>query len=249
MSHGPAGTRLVRQLPPLVSLRRLVSARPVLAALGPFLSALVTRTGWYSARPVARATGLAPRWLVSADSARVGLSPLVQLGPRHSPRSAARVRPLASTGSARAAPLASFRSSGQGTGLHWFSSGRATRLAPQLGSPLCALAARSPLCALVARLSPLVARPKVSCRAGLVAGSPCPDGLPPLFLSAAQSPARANSTGIRSLSSVPHLWSSSFDCPASPGKEKTKCGWIAPRTHSDGPVSPTCLLTTLKGES
>ncbi len=24
-------------------------------------------------------------------------------------------------------------------------------------------------------------------------------------------------------------------CPASSGKEKTKCGWIAPRTHSDGP--------------
>ena len=90
----------------------LVSASPALVALGPFLSALVTRTGWYSARPVARATGLAPRWPVSTDSARVGLSPLVQLGPRHSPRSAARVRPLVSTGSARAAPLASLRSSG-----------------------------------------------------------------------------------------------------------------------------------------
>ncbi len=40
----------------------LVSARPALVALGPFLSALVTRTCWYSARPVAHATGLAPRW-------------------------------------------------------------------------------------------------------------------------------------------------------------------------------------------
>jgi hypothetical protein len=35
----------------------LVSARPALAALG-----LVTWTGWCSARPVARATGLAPGW-------------------------------------------------------------------------------------------------------------------------------------------------------------------------------------------
>ncbi len=40
----------------------LVSADSALVALGPFLSALVTRTGWYSARPVARATGLAQRW-------------------------------------------------------------------------------------------------------------------------------------------------------------------------------------------
>ena len=39
------------------------------------------------------------------------------------------------------------------------------------------------------------------------------------FLSAAQSPARANSTGIRLLSSVPHSWSSSFDCPASQVKK------------------------------
>ncbi len=42
-------------------------AGSALIALGLFLSALVTRTGWYSARPAARATGLAPRW-----------SPLVQ---------------------------------------------------------------------------------------------------------------------------------------------------------------------------
>ena len=64
----------------------------------------------------------------------------------------------------------------------------------------------------------------------------------------AQSPARANSTGIRLLSTVPHLWSSSFDCPASPGKEKTKCGWISPPTHSDGPVSQTCLHRLLRRE-
>ena len=37
-------------------------------------------------------------------------------------------------------------------------------------------------------------------------------------------------------------------CPASSGKEKTKCGWIAPRTHSDGPVSQTCLLRLLRRE-
>jgi hypothetical protein len=43
---------------------------------------------------------------------------------------------------------------------------------------------------------------------------------PPLTPSvAAQSPARANSTGIQLLSSVPHLWSSSFDCPASQVKK------------------------------
>jgi hypothetical protein len=40
----------------------LVSTGSALVALGPFLSALVTRTGWFSARPAARATGLAPRW-------------------------------------------------------------------------------------------------------------------------------------------------------------------------------------------
>ena len=160
------------------------------------------------ARPVACATGLTPRGSHSSPGGQLGSgrwSPLVQLEPRHSPRSAARVRPL------------------------------------------CALAARSPLCALVARLSPLVARPKVSCRAGPVAGSPCPDGLPPLFFSAAQSPARANSAGIRSLSSVPHLWSSSFDCPASQVKRRPKCDRIAP-SH---PLSWPCVsdLLLLKGES
>ncbi len=65
-SRGTAGSWFVRQLAPLVSLRRLVSARLALGALG-----LVTWTGWCSARPVARATGLAPLW-----------SPLVPRWPR-----------------------------------------------------------------------------------------------------------------------------------------------------------------------
>jgi hypothetical protein len=30
------------------------------------------------------------------------------------------------------------------------------------------------------------------------------------------------------------------------GEKKTKCGWIAPCTHSDGPVSQTCLLRLLR---
>jgi hypothetical protein len=72
LSRGTAGSWLVRQLAPLVSLCRLVSASSALVALGPFLSALVTRTGWCSARPAARASGLAPRWspLVSACRSR-----------------------------------------------------------------------------------------------------------------------------------------------------------------------------------
>jgi hypothetical protein len=32
------------------------------------------------------------------------------------------------------------------------------------------------------------------------------------------------------------------------GEKKTKCDWIAPRTHSDGPVSQTCLLRLLRRE-
>ncbi len=32
------------------------------------------------------------------------------------------------------------------------------------------------------------------------------------------------------------------------GEKKTKCGQIAPRTHSDGPVSQTCLLRLLRRE-
>ncbi len=32
------------------------------------------------------------------------------------------------------------------------------------------------------------------------------------------------------------------------GEKKTKCGWIAPHTHSDGPVSQTCLLRLLRRE-
>jgi hypothetical protein len=39
-----------------------------------------------------------------------------------------------------------------------------------------------------------------------------------------------------------------YYCPASPGKEKTKCGQIAPRTHSDGPVSQICLHRLLRRE-
>ncbi len=39
-----------------------------------------------------------------------------------------------------------------------------------------------------------------------------------------------------------------WSCPASPGKEKTKCGWISSRTHSDGPVSQTCLHRLLRRE-
>ncbi len=52
--------------------RRLASAGSALRALGPFLSALVTRTGWLSARPAARATGLALpaglRWFSASRS-------------------------------------------------------------------------------------------------------------------------------------------------------------------------------------
>ncbi len=32
------------------------------------------------------------------------------------------------------------------------------------------------------------------------------------------------------------------------GEKKTKCDWIAPHTHSDGPVSQTCLLRLLRRE-
>ena len=69
---------------------------------------------------------------------------------------------------------------------------------------------------------------------------------PPLTPSvAAQSPARANSTGIRLLSSVPHLWSSSFDCPASQVKKN--------QAHllRREPLSWFCVsdLLLLRGES
>ena len=33
------------------------------------------------------------------------------------------------------------------------------------------------------------------------------------------------------------------------GEKKTKCGQIAPRTHSDGPVSQTLLATTSKARA
>jgi len=222
------------------------------------LSALVARTGWYSARPVARATGLAPRWLVSARLVLAALGPflsaLVTRTGWYSARPVARATGLAPRWlvSARLvlAALGPFLSA-LVTRTGWYSArpvARATGLAPRW-PPLCALVARSPLCALVARLSPLVARPKVSCRAGLVAGSPCPDGLPPPFLSAAQSPARANSTGIRPLSSVPHLWSSSFDCPASQVKRRPKCDRIAPPHPLSWPCVSDLLTSDLKGES
>ena len=38
-------------------------------------------------------------------------------------------------------------------------------------------------------------------------------------------------------------------CPASPEKRRPSAASFRPRTHSDGPVSPTCLLTTLKGRN
>ena len=86
----------------------------------------------------------------------------------------------------------------------------------------------SPLCALVARLSLLVVAVCTCCTTQSPGGSSVGLALrwsPPLTPSVtAQSPARANSTGIRLLSTVPHLWSSCFDCPTSSGKEKTKCG-------------------------
>ncbi len=58
---------------------------------------------------------------------------------------------------------------------------------------------------------------------------------------AAQYPARANSTGIRLLSSVPHLWSSSFDCPVSPERRRPSAAGLLLRTHSAGLVSQICI--------
>jgi hypothetical protein len=75
-----------------------------------------------SSRHWSRSAGWSP--LVQLGPRHSPRSPLIQLGPRHSPRSAARVGPLVSAGSARAG---------------WSS-----------------------LCALVALLSLLVARPQVS---------------------------------------------------------------------------------------
>ena len=168
MSRGTTGSWLVRQLAPLVSLRRLVSASPALVALGPFLSALVTQTGWFSSRPAARATGLDPRWspLVSACRSRSFLERAC-----HADRLA-----LGSSGSSR----------------HWSRS-----------------ALVSAVCACCTTQSPGGSSVGLALRWS-----------PPLTPSvAAQSPVRANSTGIRLLLSVPHLWSSSFDCPASQVKK------------------------------
>ncbi len=148
-----------------------------------------------------------------------------------------------------------------------------TQLARQLPSRVRSSRVRSsPLCALVARLSLLVVAVCTCCTTqspgrrcvhllhdsvswsslcALVARlSPAPRwSLPPPFLSAAQSPPRANSTGIRLLSSVPHLWSSSFDCPASPGKEKTKCDRIAPSHPLSWPCVSDLLATTSKARA
>jgi hypothetical protein len=194
------------------------------ARAGPLVSAGSARAGpQVSLRSSGRTTGL--RWFSSGRA--TGLtpqlgsghwSPLAQLGPGHWSRSAARaghwscsaarVGPLVSAGSARAGPLVSFRSSGRATGLRWFSLGRATGLAPQLGSghwsPLAGLR-----CVRLSHSSVSWSLARRSCT--LVSAAH--------FFSAARSPASANSTGIWLLSSVPHLWSSSFDCPASQVKK------------------------------
>ena len=203
----------------LVARNRWLLARPAASALLVSLRRLVSaRLALVSARPATRATGLAPRWFSSSRAT----------GP--SPR---------------------WFSSGRATGPspRWFSSGRATGPSPRWFSSgrRCVHLLHDPRCVHLLHDSVPWSRPKVSCSAGLVAGSPCPDSLPPLFLSAAQSPARANSAGIRSLSSVPHLWSSSFDCPASQVKRRPKCDRIAP-SH---PLSWPCVsdLLLLKGES
>ena len=160
-----------------------------------------------------------------------------------SPRFAARVRPLVSTGSARAAPLASLRSSGQAAGLHLFTSGRATRLASQLGSghwsPLVQL---GPAGLRRVRLPHSSVFWSLALRSRALASAAH-------FLSDARSSARANPTGIRLLSSVPHLWSSSFDCPASPGKEKTMCDRIAPSHPLSWPCVSDLLTPTSKARA
>jgi hypothetical protein len=162
---------------------------------GSLLRALVTRNRWLLARPAARATGLAPlaglRWfssgrLVSAGSARAGWSPLVQLGPAG----------LRWFSSGRAIGLAPQLGSGHWSpaGLRWFSSGRATGLSPQLGSGHWSPAGLRCVRLLHSSVSWWLVRRS---RAALVSAAH--------FLSAAQSPARANSTGIRLLSSVPQV--------------------------------------------
>jgi hypothetical protein len=288
LSPGTAGSWLVRQLGPLVSPRRLVSADSARVGWSRLVQLGPAGLRWFSS---GRATRLAPqlgsghwsplvqlgpaglRWFSSGRATRLALqlgsghwSPLVQLGPRHSPRSAAWVRPLVSAGSARAEPLASLRSSdqatglpwfssgrlvsaglaraaplaslcssGQATGLHWFSSGCATRLAPQLGSGHWSLLVQlGPAGLRCVRLSHSSVFWSLALRSRVLVSAAH-------FLSDARSPARANLTGIWLLSSVPHLWSFSFDCPASPERKRPSATGLLVRTHSAGPVSQICF--------
>ncbi len=214
---------------------------------------------------------------VSADSARVGplvslRSSATGLASPAGLRWFSSGR-LVSAGSARAAPLAPLRSWGRAAGLRWFSSGRLVSAGSARAAPLASLHAGSaraaPLASLRSSVGPLVSAG--SARAGwspLVqlgpAGLRCVRLLHSSvswslalrsrtlvsaahFLSDARSPARANPTEIRLLSSVPHLWSSSFDCPTSQVKRRQKCDRIAP-SH---PLSWPCVsdLLLLKGES
>jgi hypothetical protein len=138
----------------LVSLRRLVSAGSALVALGPFLSTLVARTGWFWLVRHFRA-GLAPpaglRWFRAGRSrsflGRACHADRLVLGSsgssRHWSHSA-----LVSADSARAGPLVSLRSSATGlaspAGLRWFSLGRLVSAgSPRAGwSPLVQLGPR-----------------------------------------------------------------------------------------------------------
>ena len=217
-SRGPASFWLVRQLAPLVSLHRLVSARLALA----------------SARPAARATGLAPRWFSSGRATSL------------SPRWSARVGPLVSTGSARAAPLASLCSSGQAL----VSTGSAR------AAPLASLRSSGYRC--------------VHLLHDLRCVHLLHDSVP-WWLVRRSRAALVRSPGLLALTAFRH----SSSAPLSPPRARTPlefgrsrqshtCGHLVltvPRvqvkrrpsasshTHSDGPVSQTCLLPTLKGES
>jgi hypothetical protein len=171
------------QLAPLVSLRWLVSAGSALVALGPFLSALVMRTGWF--------------WLV--QHFRAGLAPPAGLRWFRAGRS----RPFLE----RACHVDRLVLGSSGSSRHWSHS--------------VLVSADS------ARAAPLASLRRSR---ALVSAAH--------FLSDARSPARANSTGIRLLSSVPHLWSSSFDCPASQVK-KTK-------VRPDYSSAPTQLALCLR---
>ncbi len=48
--------------------------------------------------------------------------------------------------------------------------------------------------------------------------------------------------------SEPRIHCNYYKVSRESGEKKTKCGWIAPCTHSDGPVSQTCLLRLLRRE-